>query len=388
MEQLLGLTWNHPRGLDPLVAVSAEYVQKGYGAGVHWDTQPLSAFEDRPLRERAAGYDLIALDHPFIGDAIHEATLTPLDDLLGPELLDDLTTDSPGPTQASYRMHGRQWAVGVDAACMVSALREDHAPELGAVRTWEDAFAAAAELGPERVLIAANPTHLYGTFLSLCESVAGDGIRPSPFEPTWWSAAGLDPAVSRAAIQQLTRLLAYCGDDSWHTDPIAALDRLAEPGGEVAYVPLVFQYVTYSRDNAAVTFAPAPSATRDRSAGTLTGGVGLAVSAGSEKLESAASFLRFVTRREIQSGTFAAAGGQPARLSAWQDAALNTSSNGFFERTLPTLSASFLRPRFRGYPLFQSLASELMHTVLKGGGDAEALVVALNRLWRRTVHAE
>ena len=46
-----GLTWNHPRGLDPLLA-SIPYAAS-LGLHVDWETQALEGFESTPLIELA-----------------------------------------------------------------------------------------------------------------------------------------------------------------------------------------------------------------------------------------------------------------------------------------------------------------------------------------------
>jgi multiple sugar transport system substrate-binding protein len=34
-----------------------------------WDRHSLRQFEEKPIAETAANYDLVNLDHPFVGDA-------------------------------------------------------------------------------------------------------------------------------------------------------------------------------------------------------------------------------------------------------------------------------------------------------------------------------
>jgi multiple sugar transport system substrate-binding protein len=66
---LRGITWNHPRGLDPLLAASDVYADLVTGVRVEWTTRSLSGFGEDPLIDLAASYDLLIIDHPFVGDA-------------------------------------------------------------------------------------------------------------------------------------------------------------------------------------------------------------------------------------------------------------------------------------------------------------------------------
>ncbi|MER6941057.1 sugar ABC transporter substrate-binding protein, partial [Nocardioides sp. NPDC000441] len=73
-----GLTWDHPRGRDALVAAA-----EASDLDLTWDVHPLSGFESTPIEEIAADYDLVVLDHPHLGDALAQGCLRPFDDLVG-----------------------------------------------------------------------------------------------------------------------------------------------------------------------------------------------------------------------------------------------------------------------------------------------------------------
>ena len=76
---LRGITWNHPRGLDPLLAANTVYPNVAPGVSVEWTTRSLSGFGEDPLIELAASYDLLVIDHPFVGDAAASTAFHPLD---------------------------------------------------------------------------------------------------------------------------------------------------------------------------------------------------------------------------------------------------------------------------------------------------------------------
>ncbi|MEA2619777.1 MAG: multiple sugar transport system substrate-binding protein, partial [Chloroflexota bacterium] len=48
-----GITWNHPRGLDPLLAANKVYPDVAPGVSIEWTTRSLSGFGEDPLIELA-----------------------------------------------------------------------------------------------------------------------------------------------------------------------------------------------------------------------------------------------------------------------------------------------------------------------------------------------
>ncbi|MDP3209605.1 MAG: hypothetical protein Q8M65_10685, partial [Rhodoglobus sp.] len=160
--ELLGLTWDHPRGIDPLRAVSEEY-ERANGTRVRWEARPLWSFEDTPLTELSERYDILAIDHPSIGDAVKAGAIVPLDAYLSAEQLADRAGDSAGASYLSYSWQGQQWALGVDAACMVTAFLSGEVDEADIPAHWSDIAGFSARVGRESVLLPANPTHLLCT---------------------------------------------------------------------------------------------------------------------------------------------------------------------------------------------------------------------------------
>ncbi|CAN5567419.1 extracellular solute-binding protein [soil metagenome] len=378
MKTLRGITWDHPRGIDPLRAASDQYTLTT-GTAVSWSARPLASFEDVPADVLARDYDLLAIDHPSIGDAKRAGALLPLDDLVDSETLLARAADSAGPSHQSYQWEGQQWALGIDAACMVSAVRGDLIDPGSLPTDWRDVPRFVTSLGRERVLMPANPTHLYCTLLTLIEALSGDAARQPDGRPAWWTDEGFDPDALHPALELLRELVAACNPDSHTSNPITVLDRLVDPEGGIAYVPLVFQYVTYSlerRGRARATFVNPPGVR-----GSLTGGVGLAVSAFSDDPEAAAHFAAYASSTATQVGVFARSGGQPVSRTAWQDPSTNRLSLDFFSGTLATMDSAFLRPRFVGYPSFQSAAGEILHALMAGGASAATISRELAALW-------
>src|SRR5215470_633611 len=79
---LKGLTWDHPRGYAPLLAGVAEYKQQNPRIRIQWDRRTLREFGEAPIEQYLDRYDLIIVDHPFVGFAAAHDVLVDLAPLL------------------------------------------------------------------------------------------------------------------------------------------------------------------------------------------------------------------------------------------------------------------------------------------------------------------
>jgi len=121
---LKGMTWNHPRGYDPMVACSKIWKQT-VGIDIDWDKRSLQDFESFPVEELARAYDLIVIDHPHIGEITAQGCLVALDAAGRENERAALVRGDVGGSYASYALAGRQWAFPIDAAAQVQAFRPD-----------------------------------------------------------------------------------------------------------------------------------------------------------------------------------------------------------------------------------------------------------------------
>lgn len=360
---LRGMAWDHPRATNPLNAISSEW-SKTSGVAVVWDARPLKAFEDQPLEELAEAYDLVLIDHPFVGFVASSGLIAPVDDWVDPAYLNNQATHSVGPSYASYTWQGKQWALVIDAACQVSAVRDDWwtAARLGPLpTTWVEVadLAGRCRGASHRVAIALNPNHVYCAFLSIGVCTAGDEF--------WRAGAQVDPAAGRHALEFLREFASQVHPTSQHDDPIAISDRMSSTD-EIIYVPLMFGYSNYARAGFGLhplRFANAPRGSSGRH-GSVLGGVGLALSARSSRRSEAAALARRIAAPEVQCGIYASAGGQPGHALAWDSPAVNAQTGGFFRSTRLTMEHAFLRPRVSGHRRFQQLAGELIHRFVWG----------------------
>ena len=118
MTTLKGMTWNHPRGYDPMVATAKAWAEKT-GVSIEWDKRSLQDFESFPVEDLARQYDMIVIDHPHVGQVVEEGCLAPLD-VPGREAeRQALAEGSVGASYPSYTYAGHQWAFPIDAATQV-----------------------------------------------------------------------------------------------------------------------------------------------------------------------------------------------------------------------------------------------------------------------------
>src|SRR5206468_1048571 len=108
-----------------------------------WQKRSLQAFGDQPLEQLARLFDLLVIDHPFVGYAAAILALVPLDEYLPANFLADQAANSVGKFYESYvyGAAGHLWALPIDAATPVSAWRPnllERPPE-----TWEELLALA-----------------------------------------------------------------------------------------------------------------------------------------------------------------------------------------------------------------------------------------------------
>jgi len=367
---LRGITWDHPRGLQPLAASIGPYADAS-GVRVTWDARSLKAFGDAPIDALAEEYDLLIIDHPHVGQAAESGCLLPLDAWIAPDVLGALAGQSAGPSHESYTYNGHQWALALDAAAQTSAFRPDllDAP---LPATWDDALALARRLdGTGRfVAMPLVPTDCICSFLTLC---ASQGSPPGQ------GGEMVEPAVGARALRWLADLCAVSHLASLDWNPIALLDHMSR-ADEVAYCPLTFCYTNYARDGYAphlVRFADIPGVR-----GALLGGAGFAVSARCAHPRAAIDYGVWLCSAAVQRTLIVEQGGQPGNAAAWTDPDANRLTHDFFRDTFATIRAAYVRPRHAGFVRFQEAAGRVIHAMLRDGGDVDACLAELIHLYR------
>lgn len=377
---LRGITWNHSRGLLPLLATAQRFTDRDPSIQIEWRTRSLKDFGDFPIERLAESFDLLIIDHPFAGYAAEHPVLVPLDEHLPPDFITDQAANSVGASHASYEMGGHLWALAVDAATPVSGWRPDLLKRADAEppATWNDLLALA------RRGLVVTPAASVDCLMHLYMLCLGLGEEPFQSNDEVVSAN-----VGVQALELLRELIALCGPACIDRNPIRTWELLAA-SETAAYCPFAYGYSNYARDEFGpnrLAFGGLVSLNGVQLRSTL-GGTGLAVSANCGNLPLAIDYVQYVASGECQRTLYATHGGQPGHRSAWLDPELNRLTHGYFRDTLPTLDAAYLRPRYAGYIPFQDHAGDVVRDFLRDGGDPNATLAAINALYRTSRHAD
>lgn len=367
---LRGMTWNHPRGWQPLEACSAIWRERT-GVAITWDRRSLQDFETFPVDQLARDYDLIVIDHPHVGQVARESCLLPLDD---PRLA-AIAQGSVGASYPSYFWQGRQWALPIDAATQVQAWRPDRLPAPAA--DWREVMALAVA---GRVALPLRSPHALMCFYSLVAQLGAPAAVEGP--------QLFDTAAGSEAIAMLRALVPHLDRACLEQDPIAVFERMAQPDSPIACVPLIYGYVSYACEGfrpARIAFSDMPMLGGRGPVGSALGGTGMAVSARTAHAQAALDFALWVAGAEAQAGPYASAGGQPGHAAAWEDATVNAATHDFYRATRRTLEGAFVRPRHDGYMPYQEAASQRILAALQSSEPAAGVVAELNALFRATL---
>jgi multiple sugar transport system substrate-binding protein len=377
MIELKGVSWDHPRGHDSIVATSNAYSESHPEVSFIWATRSLQDFADYPIEQLAQNFDFIVLDHPFMGVAATSGCLLPLDAWLTPESMQDQADRTVGPSYESYRYDDHFWAMAIDAACQVSSYRPDLL-DRDLPQTWDDVVALAESRREKSTGLVAQPfipVDTLMTFLTLC-AVLGE---PAGHDPDRFAGT----QVGTAAWETMQRLANTVHPMSREWNPIRAYDRMSE-SDEIAYVPAAFGYSNYSREGFRtnlIQFSATPQ-TGGAGHGGVLGGAGLAISGRTSYPEVAADFAAYAASGPVQSGVYVASGGQPGHVAAWTSDEVNGYCGNFFADTLGAIESAYLRPRHVGFMDFQDRGGILLHEALFAGEPAQSVLPRLERLYR------
>jgi len=372
---LKGLTWDHPRGYAPLIGGVPEYEKQHPGIKIHWDRRTLREFGEAPIEQYVDRYDLLIVDHPFVGFAAAHGVLVDLAHSISDAERNRFAADSVGPSWQSYWHAGGLWAFPIDAATQIASYRPDLLFSLSA--TVPDTLDSVLELARKArtagkyIVVPACPTDAISLFFTLSASLGS----PIPEERDFF----VSESVAGEVLDRLHALIALAHPKSVQWNPIQVYDFMSE-SSDAVYCPYGFGYSNYSRVERPVRlkFVNAPAAGRNGCGGTMLGGTGVAVSTFSRNQPVAIAYAKWLVSPEHQRGTYFREGGQPASLAAWRDASTNKASDDFFIATLQTLEAAYVRPRFDGFVRFFEAAGIEISRCLRGELSDAALVQRLN----------
>ena len=372
--QLRGMTWDHSRGYDPMVATSAAYSAGHRGIDITWEKRSLQAFADLPIAEMAGRYDLMVIDHPHVGEVARGGLLVPLDGLGRDEELAALASQSVGASHLSYEFDDRQWALAIDAATPVAAYRPDllDTPP----RSWSEVMDLARA---GRVGFALIPINSLMTFFGLARN---KGVEIANGQEL------MDPAAAVEILETLREIMALMDPRCLELDPIGIYDWLGGTKDAPAYSPFGYGYTNYSRKGYCahpLAFCDAPGFGDNGPRGTVLGGTGIAISAKCAARDEAADYAFWIAGAKCQRGLFFESGGQPGNAVAWEDEDCNAASRDFFRSTRATLESAWLRPRYAGYMQLQDQAGTLVHDCLRGEATPAATAELLQQAYETSL---
>ena len=354
MIKLKGITWDHARGYDPLIA-SSELYYKEKGIQVDWQKRSLTNFGDQSLEALSKQFDLIIMDHPHVGVAEASQCLMPLNDLVPANILNELKISSAGPSFESYHYHEKQWALPIDAAMQCASYRADLMVNDSLPNTWEEVFALAKTLASKKLYIgmALCPTDCLCSFLSLTAQF-GSPIREN-------NELLVESSVGIKALSMLRTMCDVFHPKALDWNPIALYDYMAEQN-DIAYSPLAFCYTNYSRAGFRKNILKYHTAPEINNA--VLGGAGIAITSSCSNVQEAANYAAWICSDVVQSTIYVNAQGQPGNKMAWENKEANTITSDFFTNTMPSLTNAYLRPRYQGWPKFQTFLGETIHAYL------------------------
>ena len=388
---LRGITWAHSRGITPLLAAGQRFSELFPDTTIQWAKRSLQAFADEPLEDLTRDFDLLIIDHPWVGCAAATGCVLPLDTLLPSAYLEDQARNSVGNSYFSYQYADHLWALPIDAATPVASWRKDllDAHSVPVPDTWEDVL-SLAERG--RVAVPAIPIDILMNFYMFCIAHGN-----APFQNR---DVVIDERTGVAALATMQELYGRINQRFFRSNPIAVAEVMSTTD-DYWYCPFAYGYSNYARNGyadklltygdlvrfgtPAVSGAGASSASRLRS---TIGGTGIAVSAFSENPEEALRFAQWIVSPRIQSTLYVATGGQPGHRAAWTAPASNAICNGYFQATLPALERGYTRPRYNGYLHFQDHAGDPIRDYLMGLGTAGSTLKEINEIYKRSLTLE
>ncbi|MBV9300467.1 MAG: carbohydrate ABC transporter substrate-binding protein [Verrucomicrobia bacterium] len=373
----VGITWDHPRGYNALSEASRGLEKKDSPISVHWEKQSLEEFESRPIEDLCARYDLVVMDHPHLGAAVGRNCLQPLNDWLPGDRIKRIARTSIGSTFQSYYYEGKYWALPLDAATQVMALRLDLLGSRSIPITWDEVLQLANNLS---VVLSVGGPHALVTFFSICVAL---GEPPTSLDP----AIVTSETTGGRALELMQELTSRMSDPELDLNPIQISERMTQTD-EVACCPLIYGYVNYADPRAyqgkSLTFMGAPMAYKGGRHGSTLGGTGLAVSRRTRICPELIEYLLWLVSDDAQRTLIPDFNGQPSAAAAWSDPDLNRRWNGFYKNTFETIQDAWIRPRHPGYIEFQSEGSAIIRSGLRRGKSTGEMLQSLQDAYARS----
>lgn len=373
---LKGMTWGHSRGILPLQACSQRIKELYPDVEIRWKQRTLQEFADYPIEKLTEHYDLLIIDHPWVGCAADIKCVLPLDQYLSEDFMQNQQDHQVGGSHDSYNYSGHQWALAIDAATPVASYRADlfkkHDQSLPT--TWKEVLQLAKK---GTVAAPAIPIDLLMNFYMFSQM---HGEKPF---------AGSDKVVSddigQLALETMKEFYSQLDKELFTANPIKVAELMSSTN-RFWYCPFAYGYSNYSRAGYAqyplrytniVKYNEVPMR-------STLGGTGLAISSFSSYKEQAVRFAELLASENYQRTEYVMHGGQPGHRKAWIDPRNNKLTDNFFQNTIATLDNAYLRPRYHGYLDFQDQAGDYVQNYLMGKLSKLSALEKINTSYRNS----
>ncbi len=362
---LTGITWDHPRGYDCLVAASVAY-EAETGVSISWDKRSLQAFADVPIHDLAERHDFIVLDHPHVGQISETGALLELPYGGGGET-------SLGGSEESYVWNGKCWAYALDAACQMAARRPDLDAPLP--KFWEQFL--VDEANQFRALTPLLPVDALDMLMTI---VAGRGEDDLPRS----GSVFVSDTNGVFALDVMRALYVLGPVEQVDMNPIAVLETLSE-SDEFACSPCLFGYVNYVRPgfrSHRLNYFDLPLSEGYPRPRSILGGAGIGISAKTGAPDAAISFARWITSEDVQSGLYLDNNGQPANRKTWLNQGRNKEVAPFFRGGFHTIDNAWTRPRDPWFLGFVDDVCAIFPGFFRKNTPSETFLSGINAIYR------
>jgi multiple sugar transport system substrate-binding protein len=354
MITLKGMTWDHPRGYDPMIATSNEFSKKHSGkVDVQWCKRSLQAFADRPIQDMTNEFDLIVIDYPHVGEVAAKGLLAQLNTPHYDKQLINLRNETVGLSCDSYKINHHQWALPIDAATQVAVRRHDLIEKLPV--NWNDLIELSRN---KKVMWPLKSVHAISSFYSIYNNIG------KYFDPLNKNFVEKEQGVK--TLEMMRAVSNFLSKECLSMDPIIVAEEMSE-SDNIYYCPYLYGFSNYSREGFRkniLSYVDVMDLSGKGPAGTHLGGTGIAVSNHTHNKDYAIEYAYWIASSECQKNIFYSSGGQPGNSIAWEDQKINKETNNFFRNTRNTLEKSWVRPRHNGYMNFQDEAGNIINEFL------------------------
>ncbi|MCX6299626.1 MAG: carbohydrate ABC transporter substrate-binding protein [Bacteroidetes bacterium] len=372
-----GITWGHSRGISPLLAFSQRFSELNPEVEVQWTKRSLQEFADFPIEKLTEQYDLLIIDHPWVGCAAATNCVLPLEGYLTKEYLQDQLDNSVGQSHQSYNYNGHQWALAIDAATPAASYRPDLFEKNNFLLpvVWKDLIALASN---GKVAVPGIPIDLLMNFYMFC--IASGSV------PFLNEQEVVNLESGKAALLLMKELYSLVDKKMFQLNPIGVAELMTS-SDDYWYCPFAYCYSNYSREGFSdkkLKYADMVCINNQRLKSTI-GGTGLSVSAFSQHKSIALEYLTSIVSPKCQSAFYVENGGQSGHKSAWLSQKNNLLCNEFFSTLLPVMENGFIRPRYYGYLFFQDHAGILIQDFILNKRVIENVLYEINKLYIKSL---